>query len=116
MSVRMWVQPLVFLSGLRIQRWHKLQQCRSQMPLRSCVAVTVAMAHSCSSDSTPSLGTCICHRCGRKKEKKEKKKQAGLLSEPVSSCFQDFSSPRHFFVLPERNFESLASSFLLGLP
>ena len=35
------------------------------MQLRSDVAV------SCSSDSTPGLGTSKCHRCGPKKQKKE---------------------------------------------
>ena len=40
-SVRMWVQGLALLSGLRIQRCHKLQ-CRSQMWLGSSVAVAVA--------------------------------------------------------------------------
>ena len=36
------------------------------MQLRSDVAV------SCSSDSTPGLGTSKCHRCGPKKQKKKK--------------------------------------------
>ena len=31
--------------------------------------VAVAMAGSCTSDSTPSLGTSICHGCGPKKQK-----------------------------------------------
>ena len=33
------------------------------------VAVAVAKVGNCSSDSTPSLGTSICHRCGPKKHK-----------------------------------------------
>ena len=40
------------------------------MQLRCCVAVAVVLAGSCSSDSTPSLGTSICHGCGPKKRKK----------------------------------------------
>ena len=39
-------------------------QCMSQMSLGSSVAVDVVQAGSCSSDSTPSLGTSICRRCG----------------------------------------------------
>ena len=60
-SVWMWVQSLVLLSGLRI--WHgcKLGH-RSQIWLGSGIAVAVAVvwAGSCSADSTPSLGTSIC--------------------------------------------------------
>ena len=44
------------------------------MQLRSGVAVAMMEASSCSSDSTPSLGTSICHRCGPK-ESKNKTKQ-----------------------------------------
>ena len=43
--------------------------CRSQMGLRSCIAMAVMQASSCSSDSTPSLGTSMCHGCGPKKKK-----------------------------------------------
>ena len=39
------------------------------------VAVTVAYASSCSSDSTPSLGTSICLGHGPKKSKKTKEKK-----------------------------------------
>ena len=45
------------------------------MGLRSLVAVAVALAGSRSSNSTPSLGTSICHRCGPKKQKKKKRKE-----------------------------------------
>ena len=44
--------------------------CRSQMQLRSLVAVAVVQAGSGSSDSIPSLGTSICHGCGPKKQNK----------------------------------------------
>ena len=41
-----------------------------------CIAVAVVKAGSCSSsNSTPSLRTSICCRCGQKKEKKKKKKK-----------------------------------------
>ena len=41
------------------------------MQLGSHVAVAVAQTGSCSSDSTPSLGSSICCMCGHKKKKKE---------------------------------------------
>ena len=43
------------------------------MPLRSSVVMAVASAGSCSFDSTPGLGTSICHRYGWGKKKKKKK-------------------------------------------
>ena len=63
----MQVWSLASFSGLRIQRCHELW-CRSQMQLRSCVAVAVAVAvaGSLSSNLTPSLGTSICYGCGPK--------------------------------------------------
>ena len=39
------------------------------------VAVAVAVAGSCNSDLTPSLGTSICYGCGPKKQKKTKKQK-----------------------------------------
>ena len=45
------------------------------MQLGSHIAVAVAVASSCSSDSTPSLGTSMCHGCRNKKKKKEKEKE-----------------------------------------
>ena len=71
MAQRKWIQPvsmrtqvrsLAVLSGLRIQHCCELWR-RSQMWLRSCVAVAVAQVGSCRSDLTPSLGTSICWRC-----------------------------------------------------
>ena len=45
------------------------------MQLRSPVAVAVVEASSYSSDSTPGLGTSICHECGPKNRKKKKRKK-----------------------------------------
>ena len=67
-SMRMQVQSMALLIGLRIWHCHKLW-CRLQMRLGSCIAVAVAQASSCSSNSTPSLGTSICHRCAPKKNR-----------------------------------------------
>ena len=65
------VRSLTLLSGLRIQHclelWYKLETW-----LRSRVAVV--QASSCSSNSTPSLGSSICHRCGPKKTKDKERK------------------------------------------
>ena len=68
-SLRMWVQSLASVIGLRIQHCCELQY-RSQMWLRSLVAVAMAQAHNCSSHSTPSSRTSICCRCSPKKKKK----------------------------------------------
>ena len=43
------------------------------MWFRSGVAVAVAVAGSCNFDSTPSLGTSICHGLGPKMQKKKRK-------------------------------------------
>ena len=51
-----------------------LPRCRSHTWLRSHVAVAVAQAGSCSSNSTPSLGTSICCRYDHKKQKKRRRK------------------------------------------
>ena len=71
-TMRLRVQSLASLSGLRIQCCCELC-CRSQMWLGSHVAVAVASGYR--SDWTPSLGTSICQECGpEKKKKKEKRK------------------------------------------
>ena len=46
---------------------------RLQTQLRFCVAVPVAEAEGYNSNSTPSLGTSICSRCGPKKQKTKQK-------------------------------------------
>ena len=69
----MWlrVRSLASLGGMGIRRCQDLW-CRSQTQLGSRVAVAVVWVDSCSSDSTPSLGTSICHQWGPKKRQKEK--------------------------------------------
>ena len=42
------------------------------MPLRSHIAMAVAVSSGCRSDSTPHLGTSTCPGCGSKKTKKKK--------------------------------------------
>ena len=46
---------------------------RLQIPLRSGMALAVAVVGSCSSNMTSSLGTSIYHRCSHKKQKKQTK-------------------------------------------
>ena len=53
------------------------------MQLRSCVAVAMAVTSSCSSDSTPSLGTYICLECDSKKIKKKKKEMSKVAEKTV---------------------------------
>ena len=65
--MRTWVQSLASLSGLRSQCCHKLWY-RSQVKLGSHDVVAVAQARSYSSDTTPNLGTSICHVCSLKKQ------------------------------------------------
>ena len=81
-SMMMWVQSLALLSGSRIQHCHELW----------CMYIidVAQILHGCgcgvgwqlcSSDSTPSLGTSMCHRCSlikkAKKFKKLKKERQG---------------------------------------
>ena len=74
MSVRVQVRTLASFSGLRIRCFQELW-CRSQMWLVSGIAMTMASAGSCSSESTPSLGTSIRCRCSCKKKKSKKRKR-----------------------------------------
>ena len=64
--MRMQVQCLASLSGLRIQH-----------------CLTVVQASSYSSDLTPSLGTSICHRCGPRKTKQTNKQKPKHLKYPL---------------------------------
>ena len=41
------------------------------MQLTHCITMAMAQAGSCSSDSTPGLGSYICCRCGHKKRRKK---------------------------------------------
>ena len=61
------------ISGLKSWSGRELW-CRLQTWLGSRVAVALVKAGTYSSDSTPSLGTSICHRCGPKKQTKKKRK------------------------------------------
>ena len=71
--MRMWDQSLAWLGGWRI--WCCREQWRrSQMPLRSCTAVAVMQAGSCSTSSTPSLGSSVCLGCRPKIAQKNKQK------------------------------------------
>ena len=60
-----WVKDLTLLKAV----------VRSQMQLRPHMAVAVEKAGSCSSDSTPSLGTSLCRKYSTKKKEPKKKKK-----------------------------------------
>ena len=81
-SMKMRIRSLAPLSGLRIWRcqelWHRSQ---------TCIRAGIAVASSCSSHSTPSLRTYLCHRCGPKKKKKERKKCRILCQTQVRISF-----------------------------
>ena len=89
-SMRTQVRSLAPLSGLKIWRCHELW-CRSQMRLRAGAAVAVVLANSCSSDSTPGMGTAICLRCNPKKTKIKKcSLSLNPLCPPPHSCASPF--------------------------
>ena len=77
LSMRMQIRSLASLSGLRIQH-------------SDGVAVAVAQAGSCSSDSTPSLGTSISQRCYPKNKEINNNNNRLVLctSNPVSQYSQ----------------------------
>ena len=111
-SMRLWVQSLASLSGLRIWRCHELW-CRLQTRLGSGIAVAVVQAHGYSSDLIPSLGTSTCHGCGPKNQKKKKKKKkftmrysiiirmATIKNSTTSNVVRDVKKMNHSHVVCE---------------
>ena len=79
------------------------------MWLRSGVAVAVAEASGCSSDSTPGLGTSICHGCGPKKKIKTKIK---LKNKSRRLCQLLMTTEFIHFVLWRRMSEMICSGRL----
>ena len=71
---------------LRIWRCHELW-CKSQMWLRSSVAVAVMQAGSYSFNSASSLETSICHTCSSKENKTKKTNQ----KKPLMPTFWPYS-------------------------
>ena len=82
--MRTQVRSLAWLSRLRIRHCQELWS-RLQIGLGSLVAVAVVKAGSCSSASTPSMGTFMCHRGGPKKTKKKKNRILQILCLLTSS-------------------------------
>ena len=78
-----WVKDLVL---------HELW-CRSQMQIRSHIAIAVAHASSYSSNVTTSLGISICPQCSPIKKKRQKKNHADLYNKSISI----FSSTNFYF-------------------
>ena len=59
------------------------------MKLGSGIAAAVAVANSCSTDSTPSLGISICRGCGPKKKDRKKKNTLSLKKEKNVFIFSE---------------------------
>ena len=103
--MRTQVRTLTLLSGLRI--WH-CQELVAQITeqLGSGVAVAVGQAGSCSSDSTSSLETSICHRCGPKKQNKKTKNKKEKEKKSVRRSFEiNVRSSRRGAVVNESDYE-----------
>ena len=88
-------------SGLRIGHCHKLGH-RLQTQLGSSIAVAVVLAGSCSSNSTPSLGTSICPGCSPEK-KKNIYIQSNLSASTPSTYGQPPLALTVFFCLPDHS-------------
>ena len=77
----MWVWSQALFCGLRIWHYHKLQH-RSHMELGSGVAIAMAQACICSSNSAPNLGTSFhmlqVRQTDTETERKGKKKNFSL--------------------------------------
>ena len=81
-SMKIQVQSLASLSGLRIQHGHKLR-CRSQTQLTSGVAVAMVWAGSCRSDFTLIFPWELSYAVGAVvKRKKEKRKERNVAVYP----------------------------------
>ena len=116
----MQVQFLALLSRLKIWHCYKLwcrrrsQMWLEQMLLRSVVAVAVAVAFTCSSDLTPSLGTSVCCRYGCNKERRKESVWEWLIflitevkEQRLESRLPDF----YFSAFSATNFSSLPIDF-----
>ena len=113
-SMGMWVRSLALISGSGIRHCCELW-CRSQVQLGSQVAMAaaVAVAGSCSSNLTPSLGTSIHCRCSLKKENKTKQKRmcrnADISSTDTScaracaGCFMDNAKIPQVLMYPRQH-------------
>ena len=96
-SMSMRVQSLASLSRLRF--WHCRElRCGSQTWLRSCIAMAVVLASSCSSNLTSSLGTPIYCGCGPKKQRK--RNSVGIIHSYMNLFYFCFLGPllRHMKV------------------
>ena len=64
------------------------------MCLRSGIAVTCSIELSCSSDSTPKLGTAMCHRYGLKKRKKFEGKTQKMSAVSEKNILREYAKNR----------------------
>ena len=70
-TVVLWVKNLTAVAQVAMESRVR--------PSPGTVGYRIWCCHSCSSDSIPSLGTSICHKCGCFKKKKKKKKKMGTV-------------------------------------
>ena len=98
-TMKLEVRSLASLRGLR--NWHCRElRYRSQTQLGSYIAAAVAQSGSCSSNSTPGLGTSIlCGGSPKKSKKKERKRKKKSPSIQNVYIYNGFFSNRLFFVL-----------------
>ena len=91
-SMRILVRPLALLRGIRIWHCHELWY-RLQRQLGSGIAVAVVQAGSCSSNSTPSLGTSTYARGAALKGKKLIKIKTAAVAVVLRTALGVPSSP-----------------------
>ena len=93
-TMRLWVRSLALLRGVRIQRCRELW-CRLQMRLGSGIAVAVAWASSCSSDSAPSWE--LPYAAGAAPKSKKKKKERKKNKETISVNTRNLHVPTFLY-------------------
>ena len=78
--------------GLLSGYYHDLWRYRSQMQLGSPMAMAVVQASSCSSNSTPSLGTSCAVGAALKKKKKKRKKEKKENEKTAKTMHKDIAN------------------------
>ena len=90
-----------------LTQWLRIHVARScgvscRQHLRSLMAVAVAWVSSCSSSSTPSLGTTMCCRCGPKK-KEEKRSELPVWNMNLCYIYDVLNAWGYYSVFISKN-------------